>query len=624
MAVASAVVITLEMVRVLFTVGYHLADRVGWVPGGAVVVATFAAPILLVPWQRSTRAAGLPILAGAVLAARLWVQLAHPVPYWLAAVGAGAGLMVIAQMISAMRPFGFALATVAGLAVDTTIRALGRTWDIPWRGDASAWLFTVGLLGAFAVGIVVQQRRHPSRWSSFGGASALSAVLLGPFLYLACFYTQSPAYLASAGRVSLAAGVAVALGDAILAVVALAIGAGWDLPGGGARVREWLAGHTLITALLLGVGGAFLPTATGGPAIALAVVMQILAAAVYGVVLRDGSAERPAWQLPALASGGFLLFGLLALLYQVSFLVKLPFPSRAVPAVAGALFVLVQSARVRRPHLHPGLPITVRSFGTLAVLAALVPLFLVVSLPAPITPSVPRGPVSVMTFNINQAVRDGQLNLDEIASVVSASKPDVVVLQEVGRGMAVSGMTDEAEWLRWKLQLPYVWAPAGDNQFGNLVFTRLPVLARDVLALGKGAGTQDRSAARVRLDLGEGRDLTVIGAHLQNGSASAIHQTRASEYRAILHHWGGGSRTVFAGDLNTYPGWAELALLSDAGFWTTQNTTACTMATSNSNCPDWIFVTRDLTISEVHVTADRPDHRPLVAAVTVPTGEVNR
>lgn len=623
-AVASAVVITLEMVRVLFTVGYHLADRVGWVPGGAVVVATFATPILLGPWQRLSRGAGLPIMAGAALAARLWMQSVHPVPYWLAAVGTGAGLMVIAQMVSALRPFVFAVGMVAGLALDTTIRALGRTWDIPWRDDASAWLLTAVLLGVFALGIVVEQRRRPSRWHSFEGASALGAVLLGPFLYLACFYTQSPAYLASAGGVPLAAGVAVALGDAILAMMALAIGAGWKLHGRPAGVREWMARHSVIGGLILVVVGAFLPTTTGGLAIALAIVVQVVAAAVYGVVLRDGSAECPAWKLPALAGGGFLLFGLLALLYQVSFLVKLPFPSRAVPAVGGALFVLVQLARVRPPQLSSGLPIAVRSMGAMTVLAAAVPFLLVVSLPNLVTRSVPGGPVSVMTFNINQAVRDGQLNLAEIASVVRASKPDVVVLEEVGRGMAVSGMTDEAEWLRWKLQLPYVWAPAGDNQFGNLILTRMPVLARDVLALGKGAGTQERSAALVRLDLGEGRDLLVIGAHLQNGSATAIHQTRAGEYRAIIQHWGGRDRTVLAGDLNTYPGWGELAQLRDAGFWTTQSTTACTMPTSNRNCPDWIFVSRDLTISEVHVTVDRPDHRPLIATVTAETAEANR
>lgn len=622
--VASAAVITLEMVRVLFSVGYHFADRVGWVPGGLLVVATFAAPILLVPWQRWTRAAGLPILAGAVVAARLLMQSAHPVPYWLAAVGTGAGLMVLARVMAAMPPIGFAIGTLAGLAVDTAIRALGRTWDIPWRDDASAWILTVLLLATFALAIVVEQRDLPSRLPGADGASALAVVLLGPFLYLACFYSQSPAFLASSGGIPLAAGAAIALGNAVLAMAALAVGAGCNLPGSGARVRDWLSGHTVIAALALTAGGAFLTTATGLSAVALVVALQIVAAGVYGVVLRNGSArnraERP-WGPPVLAAAGFVLFGLLAMLYQVSFLVKLPVPSRAVPAVAGALFGLAQLARLGSPQVSVGLR---NAASSVVALLVVVPLVLVVSLPSLTRPSAPTGPVSVMTLNVNQAVSKGQLNLDELARIVSANKPDVVVLQEVGRGMAVSGMTDEAEWLRWKLALPYVWAPAGDNQFGNLVLTRLPVLSRSVLALGKGAGTQARSAAFVRLDLGQGRDLLLIGAHLQNGSAAAIHQTRASEYRAILQRWDGRSRTVLAGDLNTYPGWPEIGLLSDSGFWTTQDTTACTMATSNRNCPDWVFVSRDLTITDVHVTVDRPDHRPVVATVTVPTSEANR
>ena len=92
------------------------------------------------------------------------------------------------------------------------------------------------------------------------------------------------------------------------------------------------------------------------------------------------------------------------------------------------------------------------------------------------------------------------------------------------------------------------------------------------------------------------------------------HRCLAVEDRAIGDH---GHRL---GDMNTYPrevppGWPELDLVLDAGFVTNQDVDHCTMPTSNQNCPDWIFVTSDLDLSPVAVVVDRPDHRPITAAV---------
>ena len=607
--IASALVLTLETVRVLFSVGYHLADHMGWIPGGMVVVATFAAPALTPLWRRVAGRAAIPVLAALLIGARLWLQWSSPVPYWLAAAGTAIGLMLICLLVTAVRPPLFGLAIVAGLALDVSLRAVGGTWDLPWREGAVPWvltaLVTFGLVaGATAapVGRVDDPR---------AGRSALQGILLGPLLLLACFYTQSPGFLSSSGRVPLALGVTVALLDACVAGVALAAGTGW-LSSRPTSVTEWGARHMIVLAVLLAAVGAFLPVATGASVLVLAVAAQLLSAFAYGVVLREGKAAG-AVAIPM--AGGMLLFGLLALVYQVGFLVKLPVPGRAVPAVAGALFALARTAGVRQPVAapRPGF-----AFAPVVALAVAVPVIVAATTPALSAAAAPAGAVRIMTFNINQAVREGQLDLREVAGLITAAHPDVVVLEEVGRGMAVSGTTDEAEWLRRHVRLPYIWAPAGDNQLGNLVLTRLPVLSSSVLDLGKGSGTQARSAAFVRLDLGGGRDLLVIGAHLQNGTDAAIHRTRAAEYDAILRRWDGRPRTVLLGDLNTYPGWSELGLVTGAGFHTTQNTSSCTMPTSNRNCPDWVFASSDIGLSGVHVTVQRPDHDPVVGIVTLP------
>jgi endonuclease/exonuclease/phosphatase family metal-dependent hydrolase len=537
----------------------------------------------------------------------------------LAAAGTAAGLIVLAELMGRVRPLDFGLGVVAGLGLDTALRLQGDTWDLPWRGGLTAWALTGLLVAASVVCLVwMTGRRTGSHWER---TSIRAGILFGPLLYMACFYTVSPGYVASSAGVSLPVGAAVSLGDVVLAAGALVIGAGMIGPVWTPRLRQLTASYAIVAAAVLAVLGALLPVLTGSIVIPVVVAVQILAALCYGLVL-TGDRHAPSGIAGCLAlAGGALIFATLALLYQVSFLMELPFSARLLPAMAGALFALAWRAGSSVPQRCPEFAWVA---GSLLVLTGLVPTTLAASAStvASVPPASPS--VTVMTFNIDQAVRSGQLDLHEIGTAITASRPDVVVLQEVGRGMAVSGMTDEAEWLRQSLDLPSVWAAAGDNQFGNLVLTRLPVIDKEVVDLGRGAGTQDRSAAFVQLDLGGGHDLLVIGTHLQNGSAPALHVTRQQEYRAILDRWGGRPRTVLLGDLNTYPGWPELATLTTAGFHTTQDLSQCTMPTSNQNCPDWIFASADLSLSAVRVTVDRPDHRPVIGAVTLPTEGTKR
>jgi endonuclease/exonuclease/phosphatase family metal-dependent hydrolase len=624
LAVACAVVVTLELARGLFSVGYHLADRIGWIPGGMLVVASFAAPIVTPAWSRLAGRWALPAVGGALIAARLAIQVLRPIPYWLAALGTVVGLVLLCELVCRNRPLVWGVGLIAGVAADTSVRSLGATWDVPWRSGVLAWILTAAVLIGLTVGLAGWRRQDPSAFQGSargrGAASIMQGVLLGPLLYLTCFYTQSPAFLASSGHVSLAWGVLMALVNAVLAGAALVAGVGRSVPDWAFRAREWLLRYPAGGAVFLAVSGVLLPVVTGVAVLVLAAALQVVAAAVYGRALRDGP-SRGATQTAGAMAAGTLLFGLLTFVYQVGFLVKLPFPGRAVPMAAGALFALAQLEGLRAPA--PKVRMALAGRG-LAVLVVTVPLAVALSAPNLASATVPARPITVMTFNVNQAVRDGQLDLDEIARLVHSQHPDVVVLEEVGRGLAVSGTTDEAQWLERQLRMRYVWAPAGDNQLGNLVLTRLPILDHSVLNLGKGAGTQARSAAFVRLDLGGGADLLVIGAHLQNGGGLALHATRAAEYQAILSAWDGQPRTVLLGDLNTYPGWPELGLVTAAGFHTTQNTSVCTMPTSNRNCPDWIFASGDLALSAVHVTVDRPDHRPLVGLVGVPFGGQQR
>lgn len=627
--VALLTVIVLECVRVLFSVGYHLGDEIGWITGGSLVVALFAAPALAPVVRRLVGPdASLPAAVAAVVAARVGLQIARPVPFWLASVAAGIALVALTLGISALRSAwedGTVTAMVAvgaGVALDVVVRSTGATWDVPWRGDPVAVLVTAGLLVALAgAAIVVRRARITPADEDPGGP--LTAFLLWPYLYVLLFTTQSPAFLDATAGVPLGAGTALVVVDAVIGLLVLVAVSRIGL----ARPARVLGGVAL-------AGCAFvLPTMAGAGAVLLAVVTQVLAAALLGAVAgAERGARRPGIVRTGLAAaGGAVLFAAGVLVFVLHTIQPLPVTNRVVPALLGVLFVLAATARpvpARRP-----VPSTASRAAPWAAAAAAV-LGMVsaaaIAATAPTSPSTslaasPDGTraLRVMTFNIDQGVTEGQLDLEQLARHVESADPDVLVVEEVARGWSLSGMTDQAEWLGRRLGMAYVWSPAADAQFGNVVLSRLPIDDAQVLDLGRTAGTQARSFVVATLDAGGGQQVVVLGGHLQNGDAAAIHDERAASYRTILAAWAGRPRTILLGDLNTYPrtvppGWPELDLPLGAGFHTSQDVDRCTVPTSNQNCPDWIFTSPDLPVAPVQVVVDRPDHRPIAATVTLP------
>jgi endonuclease/exonuclease/phosphatase family metal-dependent hydrolase len=349
-----------------------------------------------------------------------------------------------------------------------------------------------------------------------------------------------------------------------------------------------------------------------------------LAGLVLGhVAAADDGAPRPGMIGNALGfAGGGLWVGVAILAFAVHTLQPLPMTNQVIPALVGLSLALAGLAPADREAVGPAWssPGLRWALGSMVVAAFVVPAGVSLAWPSTAKAAADGDRLRVMTFNIDQGVTDGRLDLEQLARSIEAEDPDVVVLEEVGRGWALSGMTDEGAWFSRRLRMPFVWAPAADDQFGNVVLSRVPITSSSVLDLGKGNGTQARSAALVHLDL-NGRDVLVIGTHLMNGSSEPMHVSRAEAYDAILAAWGGAPDTVLLGDMNTYPrlvepGWPELDIPLVAGFTTTQDTDLCTLPTSNRNCPDWIFAGPGVVSSPVWLGADRPDHRPVVADVS--------
>jgi endonuclease/exonuclease/phosphatase family metal-dependent hydrolase len=240
-------------------------------------------------------------------------------------------------------------------------------------------------------------------------------------------------------------------------------------------------------------------------------------------------------------------------------------------------------------------------------------------------PATPADPLAVMDWNIHTAVNgDGNVDLASIAEAIERENPDVVVLQEVGRGWPIAGQVDQAEWLARRLEMDMTWASAADDQFGNAILTRVPVLDVEVLRLPYGEGPQFRSALRILLDTGAGWTPWIVDAHLQNGDRAS---TREDQIVALLDTWGDEAPTVVAGDLNMQPTEGNVVLFTDAGLVSAQDEVGDPSA-STARDPvfpgdrvDWIWVSPDLTPSDFAIgTSAASDHLPLTVRVTPGAG----
>ncbi len=315
------------------------------------------------------------------------------------------------------------------------------------------------------------------------------------------------------------------------------------------------------------------------------------------------------------------------MLYQIHYEVPLPFPNTWIPPAAAAAVTAIAVAQAggRRSEVRPwqrGL-ISV-PLGLLVVPAALFAARADLATAAPGTEA-----FRLVNYNVHAGVStDGQLDPESIARNIEAQNPDVVVLQEVTRGWAIAGTVDLAEWLSHRLEMPYVYQPAADGQFGNAVLSRLPILEAEGAFLPKVEGPQRRSYLRVEVDLGDGRSATVCVTHLQRHDAS---DTRAIQIETLLEAWGGRPRTVIAGDMNVQPDEEDVDAFFEAGLIDAQDETGNSHLDTvpfpeyqpeRGDYPDRvdrIFGSPDLVFSDFRMPfSAASDHLPMAVTVTVP------
>jgi endonuclease/exonuclease/phosphatase family metal-dependent hydrolase len=257
------------------------------------------------------------------------------------------------------------------------------------------------------------------------------------------------------------------------------------------------------------------------------------------------------------------------------------------------------------------------------LLLLVVPLGLLLTRPdrTSVTSAAPS--LRIVNYNIHQGLNpDGQVDPEATARTIATLEPDVLMLQEIGRGWPIHIFMDTGEWLSRRLEMPFVYQRAADPQFGNAIMTRLPILAHDAGFLPFGEGPQRRSYLRARIDLGGGSNITLIDVHLQHQEDKPA--TREAQIQQLLDVWGGEQQTVIAGDMNTQPDEPNLDLFLDAELLSVQDEAGlghlptATEEVVGGDRVDYVFVTPDVSFSRVAVPYSfASDHLPIAVTVSV-------
>ncbi|GAA2397286.1 hypothetical protein Cme02nite_60290 [Catellatospora methionotrophica] len=452
-----------------------------------------------------------------------------------------------------------------------------------------------------------------------GAAGTGRTWALGGYLALWTTTLGNPAFAASQSGVALQLCVAVLI---VVLLVAIELVRRLTLHGGTNAIPEpdhWIAGSAALAGM---VGGLVLAWWGTGPWVLLGIALTQLSATVAVARATAAPGNRGDW-----AYG--LVWVLPVLLFQVHYDMPLPFDNRWLLIALG---VALGFAGMGRRPLHPGgWRIDLRGLvarpspatGVL-VLALLGPALMYATRP-PTTDPVVAGTVDVkvLSWNVKYGRDDatGRANPRQLADAIRAVNPDVVVLQEVSRGWAIGGGVDVAEYLSRELGMPFVWSPAADGQFGNLLLTRLPISGVRTGSLPYGQGPMGRSYLKATLGL-DGRSLDVITAHLTHRKPNT--PTRLAQIDELVAQVDPAVPTLVAGDFNFWPSWPEQRSFTGAGWVSAQDVTghgaAWTSPTDHpTNRVDWVFGSPQLAFTDFAVLngVTSSDHFPILATLTL-------
>jgi endonuclease/exonuclease/phosphatase family metal-dependent hydrolase len=167
---------------------------------------------------------------------------------------------------------------------------------------------------------------------------------------------------------------------------------------------------------------------------------------------------------------------------------------------------------------------------------------------APLSRAQEADALRVVSYNIHHAEgTDGLLDLERIAAVIQETKPSVVCLQEVDRGLPRTGLADMPARLGELLGMTPVFEANyrfDGGEYGNCTLTALPIVDHENYALPGTAGNEPRGALRVTVVV-YGMEIDVFNTHW-----ALTREERALQGAALSGHVREGMPTVITGDFN--------------------------------------------------------------------------
>ncbi|RMH02276.1 MAG: endonuclease [Planctomycetota bacterium] len=236
--------------------------------------------------------------------------------------------------------------------------------------------------------------------------------------------------------------------------------------------------------------------------------------------------------------------------------------------------------------------------------------------------------IRVMSWNIHRAIgMDRRFRPERVAAVIRHHDPDLLLLQEVDRGVPRSRRLWLDHWLARETGYPYhAWAQAHvlqEGSYGNATLSRLPIRRRRHLDLRIGRRKR-RNALYTRLQLpGRHGALHVFNWHLGLARGERRQQVQRLLATGTIRSLPARARVILGGDSNDWRNRLFPSLLQPAGFhaWSESGRRRHILtypSTRPVGALDKIFWRGPLGHEHIHASRLRlarvaSDHLPLVA-----------
>lgn len=233
----------------------------------------------------------------------------------------------------------------------------------------------------------------------------------------------------------------------------------------------------------------------------------------------------------------------------------------------------------------------------------------------------------VMTFNIHHgADAEDRMRVEEMAGVIRDEQVDLVLLQEVDRGVERSDRRDLISELSEQSGLSHsAFGKNIDHQggdYGNGILSRYPIVRWENMHLRQDKPERERRGVLQAVVQVDGVEVAVLATHLDAGDADERRISADEIVEELLPRYQ-GRPIIFGGDLNEGPeGYVHRRLseqLQDV--WVAGDGDGFTIPVRDPRRRiDFLFHSGDLVVDTAYVVqTDASDHLPVVAELRLET-----